>query len=158
MNAVLRDVWVENAGPRSIGYDEFERRFWARAQRAGACLLWTATRRGEYGAVSLFRRMECAHRVAYWMAHGPLLDGMEIDHMCDTPLCVEPTHLRQVHPLVNWARSSTVTAINARKTHCDHGHEFTPENTRITSRGRRDCRACNRARAKRDYYRAKEAS
>lgn len=33
---------------------------------------------------------------------------------------------------------------NARKTHCKRNHEFTPENTRITSAGGRQCRQCVR--------------
>lgn len=33
---------------------------------------------------------------------------------------------------------------NASKTHCKHGHEFTPENTHISPHGRRICRACKR--------------
>lgn len=33
------------------------------------------------------------------------------------------------------------------KTHCPHGHAYTPENTRTNSRGQRQCRACNNARA-----------
>ncbi len=35
-----------------------------------------------------------------------------------------------------------------RKTHCKHGHEFTPENTRTKANGTRCCRACDRAHAK----------
>jgi hypothetical protein len=35
---------------------------------------------------------------------------------------------------------------NAEKTHCIHGHPFDEANTRWTSRGQRDCRACGRAR------------
>ena len=31
-------------------------------------------------------------------------------------------------------------------THCIHGHEFTSENTLITTRGKRSCKACQRAR------------
>ena len=37
----------------------------------------------------------------------------------------------------------------AEKTHCKHGHEFTPENTRISvkpGRSQRECRTCIRAR------------
>jgi WhiB family redox-sensing transcriptional regulator len=34
-----------------------------------------------------------------------------------------------------------MAAINAAKTHCKRGHEFTPENTRW-SNGHRSCRAC----------------
>jgi len=33
---------------------------------------------------------------------------------------------------------------NGSKTHCKRGHEFTPENTRMTSKGSRQCRACVR--------------
>lgn len=29
-------------------------------------------------------------------------------------------------------------------THCQHGHEFTPENTYTRAEGWRQCRACNR--------------
>jgi hypothetical protein len=32
------------------------------------------------------------------------------------------------------------------KTHCTHGHEYTPENTFATKRGWRECRACQRDR------------
>lgn len=32
----------------------------------------------------------------------------------------------------------------ARKTHCKEGHEYTPTNTYITPRGKRDCRICRR--------------
>lgn len=35
---------------------------------------------------------------------------------------------------------------NAVKTHCKHGHEFTPENTRVTARGERECLRCRRER------------
>lgn len=35
---------------------------------------------------------------------------------------------------------------NTSKTHCLRGHEFTPENTHINTRGERQCRACSRAR------------
>lgn len=36
--------------------------------------------------------------------------------------------------------------VNASKTHCRHGHEFTLENTRIRPSGARDCRMCDRLR------------
>jgi hypothetical protein len=35
---------------------------------------------------------------------------------------------------------------NAEKSKCMHGHPFDERNTRITSRGQRDCRACALAR------------
>lgn len=48
-------------------------------------------------------------------------------------------------PLVNVMRSDTPAAVNAAKTHCKHGHEFTPENTRLDRGGYRCCRTCDRA-------------
>lgn len=50
-----------------------------------------------------------------------------------------------------WATSSQQRANqrNGRpkhpKTHCKHGHEFSPENTRVNADGSRACRACARA-------------
>ena len=37
---------------------------------------------------------------------------------------------------------------NSRKTHCTKGHEYTPENTSISTSGSRRCKQCNRDRAK----------
>ena len=51
---------------------------------------------------------------------------------------------------------SAQPALNAVKTHCDNGHEFTPENTYVRkswSKGRQ-CVTCSNER-KRAYYRAK---
>lgn len=45
---------------------------------------------------------------------------------------------------------------NARKTHCPKNHEYTPENTYRAKDGRRQCRTCNRDRA-REYQRRKRA-
>ena len=39
---------------------------------------------------------------------------------------------------------------NARKTHCHNGHPLSGDNLKITSQGRRLCRACERARRARD--------
>ena len=50
-------------------------------------------------------------------------------------------------------RGNNFAAIHARKTHCPRGHEYTPENTRISKRNERTCRACMRAHAM-AYYRA----
>jgi hypothetical protein len=41
----------------------------------------------------------------------------------------------------NVMRGEGVWAINARKTHCKRGHEFTEENT-VKRNGTRSCRTC----------------
>ncbi len=39
-------------------------------------------------------------------------------------------------------------ARDQRQTHCDRGHEFTPDNTHVGKGGQRTCRACRRMREK----------
>lgn len=36
-----------------------------------------------------------AHRFAYQLWKGPLIDGLVVMHDCDNPLCVNPMHLSQ---------------------------------------------------------------
>lgn len=38
------------------------------------------------------------------------------------------------------------THRNARKTHCKHGHGFTPSSTYMRPDGNRDCKACAKSR------------
>jgi hypothetical protein len=49
---------------------------------------------------------------------------------------------------VNTLRGISVTAQNARKEFCTHGHKFTPANTYIRADGNRDCRECRRVRSR----------
>lgn len=123
------------------------------------CLIWMGKRSWDvYGSFYMNRRNMGAHRAAHILFIGPIPDGLVVDHLCRNRRCVEPMHLQAVTVRENTLRGMGITAVQAQRTHCIHGHEFTPENTRITKRGRRDCRACNRARAKRDYWRAKESA
>ena len=133
-------------------------RFWAKVDRGSPtdCWLWTAgTLRGGYGAFSPESgRQASAHRVAYELTHGSIPDGLVLDHLCRTPACVNPAHLEPVTHRENTLRGTAPTAVNARKTHCANGHEFTPDNTYVTRNGGRNCRACHR-----DYERqARSAS
>lgn len=43
-----------------------------------------------------------------------------------------------------WGGKNYARKWNATKTECDHGHEFTPENTGRDARGNRRCRTCDR--------------
>jgi hypothetical protein len=84
-----------------------------------------------------------AHRAAYELLVGPIPAGLTLDHLCRTTLCVNPEHLEPVTMRENALRGKGPTAVNARKTHCKRGHEFTPENTYVYPRGGRECRTCS---------------
>jgi hypothetical protein len=65
-----------------------------------------------------------------------------------------------VLPRENVLRGTNRAAVNAKKTHCPHGHAYTSENTRVKSRGDRTirrCRECDRQYA-REYMARKRAA
>jgi len=96
---------------------------------------------GEGGTYKTVR----AHRFAYQCFVGPIPDELTLDHLCRNPGCVNPAHLEPVTNKENILRGEGLSAKNARKTHCLHGHEYDDENTG-TWGGGRHCRACERER------------
>lgn len=77
-------------------------RFWAKVRKGPDCWLWTANRTGGrdrrwYGqftrTVNGAQEHIYAHRFVWELTYGPVSDGAQILHRCDTPLCVNPEHL-----------------------------------------------------------------
>lgn len=115
------------------------------------CWEWMGERRttktrgyeSSYGRIWLGRkRVESTHRHVYALLKGPISEGLVLDHLCRNPPCCNPAHLEAVTSDENNRRGMSPAAINARKTHCNHGHPFTPDNTGTDARGDRYCRAC----------------
>jgi len=117
-------------------------RFFEKVVEHDGCWNWMAKKsKTGYGRIGVKGdKQDYAHRVAYRLMRGPIPDGLTIDHLCRNRGCVNPAHMEVVSSRTNTLRGNSVGAINARKTHCKHGHEFTPENT-YHSRGRK-CRTC----------------
>lgn len=58
------------------------------------CRLWQRGRGADgYGLIKVGRKMQRAHRMAYAQFVGPIPDGADVCHKCDTPLCINPEHL-----------------------------------------------------------------
>jgi len=90
-----------------------------------------------------------AHRFFYQQHVGTIPEGSQIDHLCRVRSCVNPDHLEAVTPRVNTLRGAGPAAVNSKKTHCIHNHEFTAENTRVRRNGdrwQRECKTCDAAR------------
>lgn len=127
-------------------------RFWDKVDRRGPeeCWEWLSSTRKGYGQIAGEygkRQPLPAHRVSYELEYGEIPDGFQIHHECHNRSCVNPAHLRALSPSDHSKLhgGGSACAANAAKTHCIHGHEFTPENTYVNpSSGSRQCRECRR--------------
>ena len=125
--------------------DRDEARFWRfvnfngpiRKPELGPCWEWTgrALTHNGYGRFRAGGRRTVAHRWIWERQHGPVPDGMELDHLCRNRLCVR--HLEAVTRAENHKRSNHP----GKRAHCPKGHPYDEQNTRLYQ-GRRYCRAC----------------
>lgn len=124
---------------RCSGKEPDESRFWRRVEKSDGCWLWTGNKiKNGYGRFELSSgKPMLAHRFSFQLHGGTLEAGKELDHLCRTPACVNPTHLEQLTRQQHAKRSLLST-----KTHCKHGHPFSGHNLILRPRGGRTCRAC----------------
>ncbi|HSW91510.1 MAG TPA: HNH endonuclease signature motif containing protein [Candidatus Saccharimonadales bacterium] len=108
-----------------------------------------------YGEVRYRWKKWYTHRLIWMLTNGPIPEGIFICHKCDNRRCVNIDHLYAGDNSTNmYDAAERGRHYQSKKTHCKHGHEFTPENTRYdkTVAGfQRTCRECDRLR----YYRKK---
>ena len=101
--------------------------------------------RNGYGLFYL-SKTRAAHRVSYEFFVGLIPEGLQIDHLCRNRACVNIEHLEIVTHRENCLRGTSPLAVNARRTHCVHGHPLSGKNLAIGYRGDRICKACHRRR------------
>ncbi len=128
-------------------------RFWRMVRHDGDCWMWQgAVDPKGYGRFNPNGHTMLAHRFAYESAVGPIPEGLQIDHLCRTPGCVNPAHLEVVTNKENSIRGESLNAINARKVRCDYGHPFDDANTYIRpDNGYRQCLTC-KVRTRADFH------
>lgn len=106
------------------------------------CWLWQgATVKGGYGNLRFGNRTFLVHRFVFELLVGPVPDGFELHHRCKVRNCCNPAHLE--------VKTTTEHRHLSRRTHCMRGHELTPENSHYFRNGKRCCRICQRAGARR---------
>lgn len=113
------------------------------------CWIWDACTSGGYGCIHWDGRMQHAMRVVYEELVAPIPTNLVPDHLCRNRMCVNPGHMEIVTHKVNILRGEGTGARFARRTECNHGHEFTKGNTLMRSDGGRRCRTCDNARSRR---------
>ena len=103
------------------------------------CIKFTGPRTaGGYGTIRLPGNVKwLAHRAAYELLVGPIPDGLEIDHLCRNPPCVNVGHLEPVTHAENVRRG---VPGNSKKTACPRGHPY----DKVWG-GERRCSVCENA-------------
>lgn len=106
------------------------------------CWNWQGTVHSSgYGNIQHRGEKWRAHRLIYTLLHGPIPEGLDLDHLCRNRRCVNPNHLEPV------TRGENVRRGKALITHCPYGHPYSGDNLAVW-RGRdgthRRCRACER--------------
>ena len=116
------------------------------------CWEWQGSNNGMgYGEIRIGYKKFYTHRLSGYLHLGlDLFGDLQINHKCNNKKCWNPNHL-----YVGDAKDNMKDSIdngympgnyNSNKTHCKHGHEYTPENTQIINpKGRnpeRRCKTC----------------
>jgi hypothetical protein len=119
--------------------------YWYTKAGEDDCWYWHGGKSNGYGVCRIKGVVTRAHIAVYRQLKGDYPSYLQLDHLCKHPACVNPKHLEPVTAEENKARGSSWQALNAKKTYCPQGHEYTVENTYKYPSGRRECRICRTA-------------
>lgn len=136
-----------DGNPYALKYVE---RFLQRVEvDSNGCWRWASTLNNKgYARMGMYHRLVLMHRWAYILFRGVILPGLELDHLCSTPCCVNPDHLDPVTHKENNQRGNSISTKHAQKTHCPQGHPYDEENTSYTRGKGRACKTCRREKSR----------
>jgi hypothetical protein len=127
--------------------DKIRKRFWAKVEmhQPDECWIWLGSaNRDGYGMFNPLRGWTWnAHRFSYALVYGITDVRNDIHHTCNNRLCVNFHHLEEISHKENVKQQNRVLNI-----FCKNGHERTEKNIRIGKDGKRNCRICDRDRAR----------
>lgn len=120
--------------------------------------MWTGGKNKDgYGRLEFQTYKWYAHRLSYTLLVGIIPEGLQLDHLCRVPLCVNPDHLEPVTLQVNqarkkgkWAKPKTkpksIRAERKERGECHRGHRLATvgvlESRKPNGAIRKQCRAC----------------
>jgi hypothetical protein len=81
------------------------------------CRIWPGAVDRGYGRVWVDGRAKRVHRVVWELKHGPIPEGMTIDHLCRVRACCNTEHMELVSQGENVRRADTrkTLAVEARR-------------------------------------------
>ena len=122
------------------------------------CWIWTAAKDGHgYGQFCTGGRRSktAAHRWSYERHVGPIPAGLDLDHLCRVPACVNPEHLEPVTRAENTRRGAVTLRVGDR---CrGAGHLIATASDIAIRGGYNRCRACLSAKDTAHRSRVREA-
>lgn len=139
--------------PRASGPITLQDLLSATEETPDGCLLWTRAKdRKGYGRVGVDGFVWFAHRLAWTLVHGPIPEGMTVDHRCFRTACINVEHLRLLTRGAN--------ASNQRKASsdtCIRDHPLVSVRRR-DGRLQRVCRECRRQNARMHRQRLRQSA
>ena len=60
----------------------------------GHCMVWKyGLNRDGYGILTIDRKQHLAHRIVFFQTRGQIPEDRQVNHLCNRPYCVQPSHL-----------------------------------------------------------------
>jgi hypothetical protein len=110
------------------------------------CWFWKGSYNGAgYAVVSIGNEMQYVHRIVYEHHHGPIPDGLVINHKCENRGCVNIGHLE-----LETYRGNTNYSLGKRDGYCIRGHDMEKVGYTINVRGTPVCNECKKIYNERD--------